>query len=105
MAEINEAQIEEIVAQVIRNLQNDGQRLSPATPQPAASSASDTGIFATVDQAIAAAKAAQVEFVKAPALPNVGKSLKLSSKLRLSIQGPLQKSLSKTQKWELSNIR
>ena len=64
MAEINEAQIEEIVAQVIRNLQNDGQRLPTSTPQPAAPSASDTGIFDTVDQAIAAAKVAQAEFVK-----------------------------------------
>ena len=64
MAEINETQIEEIVAQVIRNLQNDGQRLPTTAPQPAAAGASDTGIFPTVDQAIAAAKAAQVEFVK-----------------------------------------
>ena len=64
MAEINEAQIEEIVAQVIRNLQNDGQRLPITTPQPVAAGASDTGIFPTVDEAIAAAKAAQVEFVK-----------------------------------------
>ncbi|CAI8001328.1 Ethanolamine utilization protein EutE [Geodia barretti] len=64
MAEINETQIEEIVAQVIRNLQNDGQRLPTTTSQPTAAGASDTGIFPTVDQAIAAAKAAQVEFVK-----------------------------------------
>ena len=64
MAEINETQIEEIVAQVIRNLQNDGQRLPTTTPQSASAGASDTGIFPTVDQAIAAAKAAQVEFVK-----------------------------------------
>ena len=64
MAEINESQIEEIVAQVIRNLQNDGQPLPTATPQPTVSSASDSGIFPTVDQAIAAAKAAQTDFVK-----------------------------------------
>ena len=64
MAEINEAQIEEIVAQVIRNLQSDGQRLSTTIPQPAAASTSDTGIFPTVDQAIAAAKTAQAKFVK-----------------------------------------
>ncbi len=64
MAEINEAQIEAIVAQVIRNLQNDGQSVSTTIPQPAATSVSDNGIFPTVDQAIAAAKAAQTEFVK-----------------------------------------
>ncbi len=64
MAEINESQIEEIVAQVIRNLQNDGQPLPTTTPQPTVASASDSGIFPTVDQAIAAAKAAQTDFVK-----------------------------------------
>lgn len=64
MAEINESQIEEIVAQVIRNLQNDGQPLPTTTPQPTVSTASDSGIFPTVDQAIAAAKAAQTDFVK-----------------------------------------
>ena len=64
MAEINESQIEEIVAQVIRNLQNDGQPLPTTTPQSTVSSASDSGIFPTVDQAIAAAKAAQTDFVK-----------------------------------------
>ena len=64
MAEINESQIEEIVAQVIRNLQNDGQPLPTTTPQPTVSSASDSGIFPTVDQAIAAAKTAQTDFVK-----------------------------------------
>ncbi len=64
MAEINESQIEEIVAQVIRNLQNDGQPLPTTTPQPTVSTASDSGIFPTVDQAIAAAKTAQTDFVK-----------------------------------------
>ena len=64
MAEINETQIEAIVAQVIRNLQSDGRSVSTTTPQPAATSASGIGIFPTVDQAIAAAKAAQAEFVK-----------------------------------------
>ena len=104
MAEINETQIEEIVAQVIRNLQNDGQRLPTTTPQSAAAGASDTGIFPSVDQAIAAAKVAQVEFVKL-GFAKLGRLLKLSGELRLSIQGPSQKSLSKTQKWELLSIR
>ena len=104
MAEINEAQIEEIVAQVIRNLQNDGQRLPTTTPQPAAASASDMGIFPTVDQAIAAAKAAQAEFVKL-GFAKRRKSLQPSGKLRLSIHGPLQKSPLKTHKWGLSSIK
>ncbi len=64
MAEIDEAQIEEIVAQVIRNLQSEGQSLSSTTPQPPVAGASDMGIFPTVDQAVAAAKTAQAEFVK-----------------------------------------
>ena len=63
MAEINEAQIQEIVAKVIRNLQNEGQISSPAM-QSSAFSGSQLGVFSTVDQAIAAAKTAQSEFVK-----------------------------------------
>ena len=64
MAEINETQIEEIVAQVIRNLQNDGETLSTTTIQPFTLSRTPSGIFPNVDQAVAAAKAAQAEFVK-----------------------------------------
>jgi propionaldehyde dehydrogenase len=63
MAEISEAQIEEIVAQVIRNLKGEGQALSP-TGRPVATGGAHSGVFPTVDQAIAAAKSAQEEFVR-----------------------------------------
>ncbi|MCZ6680759.1 MAG: aldehyde dehydrogenase [Candidatus Poribacteria bacterium] len=63
MAEISEAQIEAIVAQVIRNLQDEGEVLSPTAPSPSVET-SQTGTYPSVDQAIAAAKAAQTEFVR-----------------------------------------
>ena len=63
MAEINQEQIEEIVAQVIRNLRHGGQ-LSSSPTQSSTSGASQPGVFPTVDQAIGAAKEAQTEFVK-----------------------------------------
>jgi propionaldehyde dehydrogenase len=63
MAEIDQKQIEEIVAQVVTNLRNDGQTL-PQTAASPISGASGSVVFPNVDQAIAAAKAAQSEFVK-----------------------------------------
>ena len=62
MAEVNQQQIEEIVAQVIRNLQSDGQ--IPSSSPTSASSGSRLGIYPTVDAAVAAAKDAQAAFVK-----------------------------------------
>ena len=62
MAEVNQQQIEEIVAQVIRNLQSDGQ--IPSSAPASASSGSRSGIYPTVDTAVAAAKDAQAAFVK-----------------------------------------
>jgi propionaldehyde dehydrogenase len=62
MAEVNQQQIEEIVAQVIRNLQSDGQ--IPSSAPASASSGSRSGIYPTVDAAVAAAKDAQAAFVK-----------------------------------------
>ena len=62
MAEIDQKQVEEIVAQVVRNLRGDGQILSHA-PAPPISSTSDSVVCPTVDQAVEAAKAAQSEFV------------------------------------------
>ena len=63
MAQIDEKQIEEIVSQVLRTLQQD----RPATAQPVAvtgASSSRAGIFATVAEAIAAAQTAQEALVK-----------------------------------------
>ena len=63
MAQIDEKQIEEIVSQVLRTLQQD----RPVTAQPVAAmgaSSSRAGVFATVAEAIAAAKTAQEAFVK-----------------------------------------
>ena len=63
MAQIDEKQIEEIVSQVLRTLQQEG----PATVQPTMSvgtSSSRAGVFATANEAIAAAKTAQAAFVK-----------------------------------------
>ena len=64
MAQIDEKQIEEIVSQVLRTLQQDGT----ATRQPATSvgvsSSSRAGVFGTATAAIAAAKTAQAAFVK-----------------------------------------
>ena len=63
MAQIDEKQIEEIVSQVLRTLQQTG----PVTPQPAvstAASSSRAGVFGTAAEAIAAAKTAQAALVK-----------------------------------------
>jgi propionaldehyde dehydrogenase len=64
MAQIDEKQIEEIVSQVLRTLQQDGT----ATRQPATSvgvsSSSRAGVFGTATAAIAAAQTAQAAFVK-----------------------------------------
>ena len=62
MAEIDKKQVEEIVAQVVRNLRDDGQIISQV-PEPPPSGSSDSVVHPTVDQAVAAAKAAQSEFV------------------------------------------
>ena len=63
MAQIDEKQIEEIVSQVLRTLQQD----APGTVQPTASvgaSSSQSGVFSTASEAIAAAKTAQTALVK-----------------------------------------
>ena len=63
MAQIDEKQIEEIVSQVLRTLQQD----APGTVQPTASvgaSSSRSGVFSTASEAIAAAKTAQAALVK-----------------------------------------
>ena len=63
MAQIDEKQIEEIVSQVLRTLQQD----RPVTAQPsvsAAASSSRAGVFGTAAEAIVAAKTAQAAFVK-----------------------------------------
>ena len=63
MAQIDEKQIEEIVSQVLRTLQQE----NPGTVQPTPSvgtSSSRAGVFATAAEAIAAAKTAQAAFVK-----------------------------------------
>ena len=63
MAQIDEKQIEEIVSQVLRTLQQD----RPAAAQPVAvtgASSSRAGVFATVAEAIAAAQTAQEALVK-----------------------------------------
>ena len=55
MAQIDEKQIEEIVSQVLRTLQQD----APGTVQPTASvgaSSSQSGVFSTASEAIAAAE-------------------------------------------------
>ena len=63
MAQIDEKQIEEIVSQVLRTLQQE----NPAAVQPTTSggtNSSRSGVFATAAEAIAAAKTAQTAFVK-----------------------------------------
>ena len=63
MAQIDEKQIEEIVSQVLRTLQQNG----PVITQPAVStgtSSSRAGVFGTAAEAIAAAKTAQAALVK-----------------------------------------
>jgi len=63
MAEINQEQIEEIVAQVIRNLRREGQA-PPSLKKSSTSGPSQPGVYPTVEGAIAAAKGAQAEFAK-----------------------------------------
>ena len=63
MAQIDEKQIEEIVSQVLRTLQQDrATTVQPTTP--VGGSSSRAGVFATATDAIAAAKTAQAAFVK-----------------------------------------
>ncbi|MYB92228.1 aldehyde dehydrogenase family protein [Candidatus Poribacteria bacterium] len=65
MAQIDEKQIEEIVSQVLKTLQQGGSTAVQPTPLSAgASSSSRAGVFATAAEAIAAAKTAQAAFVK-----------------------------------------
>ena len=64
MAQIDEKQIEEIVSQVLRTLQQNGP---VTTAQPAVStgaSSSRAGVFGTAAEAITAAKTAQAALVK-----------------------------------------
>ena len=63
MAQIDEKQIEEIVSQVLRTLQQEGSRTAEPAPVVGVSS-SRAGVFATAAEAIAAAKTAQASFVK-----------------------------------------
>ena len=63
MAQIDEKQIEEIVSQVLRTLQQDGSTAAEPTP-PVGANSSRAGVFATAAEAIAAAKTAQAAFVK-----------------------------------------
>ena len=63
MAQIDEKQIEEIVSQVLRTLQQEGSTMAEPIPVVGASS-SRAGVFATAAEAIAAAKTAQAAFVK-----------------------------------------
>ena len=63
MAQIDEKQIEEIVSQVLRTLQQEDSTTAAPTPVVGASS-SRAGVFATAAEAIAAAKTAQAAFVK-----------------------------------------
>lgn len=63
MAQIDEKQIEEIVSQVLRTLQQEGSTTAEPIPVVGASS-SRAGVFATAAEAIAAAKTAQAAFVK-----------------------------------------
>ena len=63
MAQIDEKQIEEIVSQVLRTLQQENPGTVQTTPSVGTSS-SRAGVFATAAEAIAAAKTAQAAFVK-----------------------------------------
>ena len=63
MAQIDEKQIEEIVSQVLRTLQQDSSTVTEPTTSVGANS-SRAGVFATAAEAIAAAKTAQAAFVK-----------------------------------------
>ena len=62
MAQIDEKQIEQIVAQVLTTLQRDATVTTP-TPTPVTTS-SRSGVFTTVEAAISAAKTAQEELAK-----------------------------------------
>ena len=64
MAQIDEKQIEEIVSQVLKTLQQGGPTPVQPTPSGGASASSRAGVFATAAEAIAAAKTAQAAFVK-----------------------------------------
>ena len=64
MAQIDEKQIEEIVSQVLKTLQQGGPAAVQPTLSAGASSSSRAGVFATAAEAIAAAKTAQAAFVK-----------------------------------------
>ena len=64
MAQIDEKQIEEIVSQVLKTLQQGGSTTVQPTLSVGASSSSRAGVFATAAEAIAAAKTAQAAFVK-----------------------------------------
>ena len=64
MAQIDEKQIEEIVSQVLRTLQQDGTVARQPATSVGVSSSSRAGVFGTVVEAIAAAKTAQAAFVK-----------------------------------------
>ncbi|MDE0015269.1 aldehyde dehydrogenase family protein [Candidatus Poribacteria bacterium] len=64
MAQIDEKQIEEIVSQVLKTLQQGGSTTVQPTLSASASTSSRAGVFATVAEAIAAAKTAQAAFVK-----------------------------------------
>ena len=64
MAQIDEKQIEEIVSQVLKTLQQGGSTAVQPTQSAGASASSRAGVFATAAEAIAAAKTAQAAFVK-----------------------------------------
>jgi len=64
MAQIDEKQIEEIVSQVLKTLQQGGSTAVQPTLSGGASASSRAGVFATAAEAIAAAKTAQAAFVK-----------------------------------------
>ena len=62
MAEVSQQQIEAVVSEVLERLSRDG-KIETSSPSAIGSSASD-GIFATAEQAVAAAKKAQIDLVK-----------------------------------------
>ncbi len=64
MAQIDEKQIEEIVSQVLKTLQQGGSTAVQPTLSAGVSVSSRAGVFATAAEAIAAAKTAQAAFVK-----------------------------------------
>ena len=63
MTQIDEKQIEEIVSQVLRTLQQEAAPMAAPTASVGVNS-SRAGVFATAAEAIAAAKTAQAAFVK-----------------------------------------